>query len=200
MKNVWQREKQVETKQVQQTTNKKQMRKDYLAQRKALNNRLEKDEQMRRRIAESDWYKKSDYIYTYVSYRAEADTKILIQQMWKAGKVVAVPRVNQTNMEFYQIETMDDLESGMKGILEPKQHCKKIDQPGVVLVPGAVFDRNGYRIGYGRGFYDRYISSHPNNLYVGLAYECQMTDEIPIEPWDKKINNIVTEEGIYEFN
>lgn len=196
MKSIWHREKQMEIKE-----KKRQLRQIYLAKRRELQNRLEMDQKIRNWVLGSNWYIQARVIYTYVSYRAEADTRNLIDQAWKDGKIVAVPRVSGTDMDFYQIYSREDLEPGIMGILEPKNHCKKMQEEStVMIVPGAVFDRNGYRIGYGGGFYDRYLEKYPNHLLAALAYECQLTDKIPIEPWDKKIDYIITEEGIYEFN
>lgn len=191
MKSVWHREGQMEIKEQQ-----RHLRKEFLLRRRTLENRLEKDQKILERILHTDWYAKTHSIYTYVSYRAEVDTKKLIQQAWKDGKKVAVPRVCGEIINFYQIHSMDDLEPGIKGILEPALHCVQLEeQEAVLLIPGVVFDRAGYRIGYGGGFYDRYLETHPNYLSVALAYECQLIDHVPRQPWDKKIDGIITEEA-----
>ncbi len=196
MRNLWHREKKMQIKEEKQ-----RLRREYLQKRKSLQNRLERDQKIFTQITYSDWYMQTKQINTYVSYRAEVDTKALIQQAWSDEKIVAVPRVSGEEMDFYEIHSMEDLESGIKGILEPNNDCRKaLQDSAVIFVPGAVFDKEGYRIGYGGGFYDRYLEKYPNHLLVGLAYECQLIDHIPREPWDKKIDYIVTEEGIYEFN
>ncbi|CVI73054.1 putative 5-formyltetrahydrofolate cyclo-ligase [Clostridiales bacterium CHKCI001] len=175
---------------------KRRLRKEFLLRRRTLENRFEKDQKILERILHTDWYAQARSIYTYVSYRAEVDTKKLIQQAWKDGKNVAVPKVCGEIINFYQIHSMDDLESGIKGILEPAVHCIPLEeQDAVLLVPGAVFDQEGYRIGYGGGFYDRYLETHPNYLSVALAYECQVIDYVPRQPWDQKIDCIITEEA-----
>lgn len=191
MKNGWRREEQMEIRE-----QKKYLRKEFLLRRRTLENRLERDQRILERILHTDWYAQAQSIYTYVSYRAEVDTKKLIQQAWKDGKNVAVPKVCGEIINFYQIYSMDELEPGIKGILEPMEHCPlREEQDAVIIVPGAVFDLERYRIGYGGGFYDRYLETHPNYRSVALAYECQFVDSVPRQPWDRKLDCIITEEA-----
>ena len=151
-------------------------------------------------------------VLTYVSFRSEVSTYRIIDRFLKMGVNVAVPRVEGEEIRFYHISSRDDLADGYMGIHEPKPDCRPWEEktsgltsgsPGsnmdtVVLVPGSVFDKKGNRIGYGGGFYDRFLTDHQGMYSIGLAYECQIADEIPADEWDRKVDMVITPEHAYE--
>lgn len=192
---------------------KKNLRKQALALRDKLS---EKERQIKSgRIINTlyslDHYKNSDIILTYVEYLSEVSTTPLIEKALSENKKIFVPKVTGKDMEFYRIDSLSELLKGYKGIREPKDVTipfagdgnGNYEKEGVLmLMPGAVFDKFHHRIGYGGGFYDRYLkylSASGIFIYTAaLCYECQMFDEIAYDIHDKCPDIIITEERIYE--
>lgn len=140
----------------------------------------------------------ADEIYSYVDYRSEVGTKKLIEEALTLHKKVAVPRVHGDDMEFYYIDSLDELTKGSYGILEPAANRQVLRPQGLILMPGAVFDSTGARIGYGKGYYDRYISKYQIEQTMALAFSFQVLDKIPTDEHDRSVRWIVTEEKIYD--
>lgn len=150
-------------------------------------------------------------VFLYSSVRNEVDTVELIEYCLRTGKKVALPCSYITNgiphMDFYYINSRTDLIPGYKGILEPdrrKQSIKKAyEMPDCIIVPGVAFDYNMNRIGYGAGFYDRYLIENDYAVYsmkpylIGLCYDFQTGYDINPDPNDVKMNVIVTENGVF---
>ncbi|MCM1124260.1 MAG: 5-formyltetrahydrofolate cyclo-ligase [Eubacterium sp.] len=200
--------------------NKQDIRKKILAVRDSIP-AMEKtryDDEIRKRILTQSVYKKTQIILAYASYRSEVDTMALTRQAFKDGKDVFMPKVSGDDMEFWRITVLEDLRSGYRGILEPQESVSfpdwiaKKDRGNVCHVmmwmPGAVFDKERHRIGYGKGFYDRYLyrlaqQRNENGFVCGaemhlttaaLAYSCQVLERIPYEPHDVRPDMVVTEE------
>ncbi|WP_461205517.1 5-formyltetrahydrofolate cyclo-ligase [Clostridium sp. DL1XJH146] len=149
-----------------------------------------------KKLINSDIFKNSKIIFTYVSMQNEINTIDLIQNCFKNNKVVCVPKVNPKEkvMNAYQIKSLSELTEGHFGVLEPKEGNRiepyKID---LAIFPGLAFDKEGYRIGYGGGYYDKYFSQ--NNITarkIALAYEFQIMNDIPSEKHDIAVNCIIT--------
>lgn len=144
-------------------------------------------------------FKRADRIYTYVSMDNEIDTIMLIDYSLSLEKRVFVPRVSGKDMEFYEISDISELSPGYMGIYEPDINGKEPDysRTGFMCMPGLAFDKSYNRIGYGGGFYDRYLSVE-NKLYkAAFAYEAQLLESIPAQDGDVRPDMIVTEESIY---
>ncbi len=138
-------------------------------------------------------------VYAYVSTPQEVDTRGLIEELWEQRIPVAAPRVTEGGMEFFCIRGWEDLEKGFRGIWEPRPGCKRArkgERAPVILTPGAAFDASGYRIGYGGGYYDRYLKSCPEGLSLGLAYGFQVLAQLPREPFDQPVDWLLTERGL----
>lgn len=149
------------------------------------------------KVLATDMYKNCETIYTYVAYKREVETKGLIQQAWKDGKKVAVPRVEGPVMNFYYITSLDQLENSDMGIPEPKPENPADDEYALMVMPGVAFDRTMNRIGYGGGFYDRYLEEHPNLKRLAIAFEFQFVEgPLPTEPTDICPEMIITESCI----
>jgi len=133
-------------------------------------------------------------LFSYVSFRNEADTTAIIQAAFVSGKRVAVPRVNGKEMDFFEIQSMEELQTGSFGILEPKESAKMVfpEEGDLMLVPGAAFDPEGNRIGYGGGYYDRYLAKYPELYTIGLAYDFQMLEDLPSEEFDLKLKEVIS--------
>lgn len=154
-----------------------------------------------KRLSELDFYQKSDKILIYVSYGDELDTGPLIQLALRAGRQVYAPRCSREHsgmMRFYRIaDPQRDLQPGMYGIPEP---IPKADiypgGGGLCVVPGLAFTAAGYRLGYGGGYYDRFLSDF-DGMAVGYCFNEQLTSRIPCDPWDVPLSGIVTPGGLY---
>lgn len=161
--------------------------------------RFEKSMQIFEQLITVPEFKRADRIYTYVSMDNEIDTIMLIDYSLSLEKRVFVPRVSGKDMEFYEISDISELSPGYMGIYEPDINGKEPDysRTGFMCMPGLAFDKSYNRIGYGGGFYDRYLSVE-NKLYkAALAYEAQLLESIPAQDGDVRPDMIVTEESIY---
>lgn len=138
------------------------------------------------------------WVYLYMDFRGEAGTVPLLCGLWNQGIHTAVPRTEGTELAFYEIRSLEDLESGYMEILEPKEGLPAARQPdALVLVPGLAFDREGHRMGYGGGFYDRFFEKEPTHPRWGLAYGFQMVESVPCEPWDISMDSVLTPDILY---
>lgn len=174
---------------------KKQIRTSILSKRRALSKEewTLKSQKIQQRLFAHPWFQEAEHIYCYVDYNKEVGTKEIIQRAWAEKKRVWVPRVHGHTMDFYQIETFDDLEPGAYGILEPVTQKVAEAKEGLMIQPGVGFDQKCHRLGYGGGFYDRYLEEHPNLRKIALAFELQIVENIPTEETDICPDCIMTE-------
>ncbi|MDD7429636.1 MAG: 5-formyltetrahydrofolate cyclo-ligase [Oscillospiraceae bacterium] len=158
-----------------------------------------------RRVISSAEYKRCSLLLTYVSTGIEVDTMAIIGQALADGKMVSVPRcISGTRlMDFYYISSPDDLEPGSFGVLEPRTDiCRKTTEfdGALCIVPGLSFDMKGYRLGYGKGYYDRFLSAHPNMYLLGLCY-CRCTvQELISGRFDKPVDSLATDKYYKTFS
>jgi len=136
-------------------------------------------------------------VCAYISFGKEVSTHQLIRSTLEK-KMILAPRIDGLDLAWYRIENWDKLQAGQLGILEPapdpETHVSP-PAPDLVLVPGLRFDRHGYRIGYGGGYYDRFLSR--TAVYkLGLAYDWQISDTLPSEAHDIALDAIMTENGL----
>lgn len=157
-----------------------------------------------RRIADTVrtlWqYRASQQILVYVSTPIEVDTYRIIEQAWADGKRVAVPRCvpDTRNMEFYYIESMDDLSPGTFGVLEPQADPARLVSDfskAMCLIPAFSYDYAGYRLGYGKGYYDRFLA-HFNGYMIGICYSSCVRRYLPHGRFDRQVQLLVTENYI----
>lgn len=151
-----------------------------------------------RRLLALQQYKKCDTLFVYVSKPPlEVGTEMLIQAAWSAGKKVAVPRCvpGTREMVFYEITTPRDLEAGTFGVGEPRVgRCRPAAAApqSFCVVPGLCFDDSGYRLGYGKGYYDRFLARFPGKT-AGICY-CQCVyRNLPHGRFDRPVGWIITE-------
>ncbi len=151
-------------------------------------------------ILHSDILQQVDWIFPYVSYGTEVDTHTFIASVLKTGQKehnvrVAVPRVDGDHMDFYEIASMNQLQPGYGGILEPIASCSKVEAvSGLMIMPGLAYDTQYNRVGYGGGFYDRYLKKYGNSQLItwAVAYDCQMLNEpLEAEPQDIRPDRVV---------
>ena len=143
-------------------------------------------------------YRNAERIMAYADYNHEVITRYIIEQAWKDGKEVAVPKVFGKDMVFYRLTDFSQLEFGYFGIPEPKEDGEKVSwEEAMMVMPGVAFDVNCNRVGYGGGFYDRFLEKHPEVCRVAVGFSFQILPEVPTEPTDICPQVIVTEENIY---
>ena len=158
------------------------------------------DTQIFNRVTNLWKYRECETLLIYVSSEIEVDTRRLIEDALKRGKRVAVPRCVEgtREMEFYYMTSFDDLKKGAFGILEPiREKCEKFEDysSGLCVIPALTFDEQGYRLGFGKGYYDRFLSAFKGET-VGLCYECCMNKELPRGRFDRRADVVVTEKRV----
>ncbi len=143
-------------------------------------------------------YKDAKAVFAYMDCKNEVETKQVIEAAWKDGKIVAVPKVFGEIMNYYMIHSYEDLEDGYFGIQEPKheQLQEIVCEDGLMILPGVAFDVSRHRVGYGGGFYDRYLEAHPDMKKIAFAFEFQIYDAVPFEVFDRQPEKIITEKRI----
>lgn len=154
------------------------------------------------RLFEQDAYDDAQVIGVTISRFPEVDTKPLIESAWKAGKQVAVPKcIRDTRaMDFRILTSFDDLETVYIDLLEPiieKTESIAKEQIDLQIVPGVVFSNEGYRIGFGGGYYDRYMTDY-KGATISLAFHSQINAEVPIETHDIPVQTIITERDLID--
>ncbi len=167
------------------------------------NVKLNMDCEIQSRFLTLRQYSRCDTVFTYVSKELEVDTYAIIRAAWANGKKVAVPKcVSNNQLDFYYIESMDDLEEGTFGVKEPiVDRCQKVTDlsKGLCIVPGLSFDAEGYRLGYGKGYYDRFLSKFGGDT-VGLCYSNCIKWKLPHGKYDRAVDVIVTDRYIRRTN
>lgn len=162
---------------------------------------LEKSNQIKNRLFKIKEFNQASAILFYISYENEVYTHNMIKDCLSSGKHVIVPVTSKENRSLIlsKLKNWGNLECGAYGILKPrKEHVKEfsLDMVDLIVIPGVAFDERGYRIGHGMGYYDDLLVNSTKAIHIGLAFEFQLVDEIPIEYHDMKLDKIVTEERI----
>lgn len=188
---------------------KREIRKRILALRDQLSDveRMEKSVSIVDTLLGLEEYEQADRILSFVSYQSEVELDAFLIRCFQDGKQVFVPLVCGDEMRFFEITSMQDLNIGYKGILEPafdeeKEYLLSQDDESagrdLMIMPGAAFDTKGNRIGYGKGFYDKFLSKGFDGTKLAVAYELQIVPEnsFEAEETDIRPDQIITEKGI----
>ena len=163
------------------------------------------------RYLELDSYKEAQIIFVYSSMEKEIPTQRIIDTAIKDGKKVALPKIRTgvkagAKMDFVFINKDTEYKAGVYGILEPDSdefiNVNDMSDKIEMLIPGLCFDLRGRRIGYGGGYYDRYLTKYPEDKFhiTALAYEYQIFENLPVNENDKPVNLIVTENRCIEID
>lgn len=143
-------------------------------------------------LRQSPLYQQARSIYGYLPYNQEVRTTAMLQQALADGKRVAVPKVYGEEMRFLWIEDLTQVAKGYAGIPEPVADGPVADdETALVLMPGLAFDPQGHRIGYGGGFYDKFLASEPGHQTLALCYEFQMLPQIETEAHDIPVDCVL---------
>lgn len=178
---------------------KAELRQKYRSLRQAMPQEIktQKDEAIAAQVRRLWQYQRNNVLLIYVSTPIEVDTFRIIRQAWEDGKRVAVPRCvpDTRNMEFYYINSTDELSPGMFGVLEPDANPERLyveSDGGLCIVPAFSYDWRGYRLGYGKGYYDRFLSRFEGNM-VGICYSECVQRSLPHGRFDRPVELLVTE-------
>lgn len=174
---------------------KAQLRTSLLAERRRMTDKASPDRAVTQAVLGSEAYRKAQTIFLYASMPHEIDTRLILQNAWQAGKRVALPRCEANHtMTFYKVDGEAALRAGAYGIQEPCETCVAVfPQAGdLCIVPALAVDIFGNRLGFGGGYYDRFLQRFPVAT-MALCYT--LCDPLPTEPWDVPIDSAATASG-----
>ncbi len=179
------------------------LRKKYRDIRKNITDRSERESIICRTFLESDLYKSAESLFLYSAIGTEVNVDSVFTAALSDGKKVAFPLCldGEGNMEFYFVSGTTDMKNGMYSISEPvPEKCRKAysAEKSVCLVPGLSFDKNGGRLGYGKGYYDRFLAGFTGES-VGICFEDCVSDSLRLNQFDEKVNYLITDKTIYIF-
>ena len=178
---------------------KKEIRKKILGQRKELETEFirEASAHICQSIQELDLYKKAEDICLYMPIRNEVELDVLREFSWADGKRTWLPKVRDEQMDFCLFGPQSSLREGAYGILEPEESEVLVPRDTtLVIMPGAVFSEARDRIGYGGGYYDRYLSEHVLCHTLAVCYELQIVEDLPTEEHDIRPDAVISERRI----
>jgi 5-formyltetrahydrofolate cyclo-ligase len=183
---------------------KKEVRKAVLRERAMLSHETHEafSNKIMELVASTTYYKTAKTIMCFVNFGSELDTMIIIEKALKDGKKVAVPIAIHETKELKPsvITSLDELEPGYFNILTPKEEFIRPIDPSeidLVLVPGVAFDHHGYRIGYGGGFYDRFLPKlRKDTKKIAIGFSLQILESVPRESFDRPVDMIISEKGL----
>jgi len=185
---------------------KKKTRQRVLQQRRAFSatEKTPAEQRMLKFLQSWEIFRQAKTIHIFISKTDEPDTSPIIESAWESGKTVAVPCVVPDSFELFhsQLKSFEDLSSGALGVLEPSPEGRIAMNPesfDLVIIPGVAFDRQGGRLGYGKGYYDRFLEQTAA-FRLALAFNFQVLEKVPTEKHDVPMNGVLTESGIIEVN
>lgn len=188
---------------------KNRIREHYKALRKGMDPELKReyDECICQRFMSLASYRFADSLLLYAPLNGEIDIMPIAQDALNKGKTVAFPRCNKADhtMNYHIVSELSELKTGHYGIREPNRSLPIYDplqrkgENAVCFVPALAFDRNGYRIGYGKGYYDRYLGDF-GGARMGVSYSFCVVDSLPRGRFDTAVDFLMTEKGVISIN
>jgi len=142
-----------------------------------------------------DLYRNAKTIGAYYSIGSEVKTQDILQEILNAGKELALPKVVKDDLVFKKISNFSELEPGNFSVMEPKDKCEVVKNLDVILVPAIALSKDGFRLGYGFGYYDKYLHGKKSTA-IALSYAKQVIRSFPVDDHDVKMNFIVTEDKV----
>ncbi|MDD5953712.1 MAG: 5-formyltetrahydrofolate cyclo-ligase [Firmicutes bacterium] len=173
---------------------KKELRSRIRAQKRAMSEAeiAQKSERLGQLFAASSLYRQAKTIYGYLPYNQEVRTVPMLERALRDGKRVAVPKVVGEEMIFIYLDDLNAVEKGYAGIPEPIANGPVADDPhALVLMPGLAFDPQGHRIGYGGGFYDRFLAAQPEHPTLALCYDFQLLPHLETDSFDIPVDCVL---------
>ncbi|MDR3259346.1 MAG: 5-formyltetrahydrofolate cyclo-ligase [Fusobacteriaceae bacterium] len=138
-------------------------------------------------------------IMSYCSFRNEVDTDFINKEILKMKKILILPKIENNQIIPIRENSLLGLKKNKFGIYEPDGYCYT-DKIDMIIVPGIGFDKKGNRIGFGKGYYDKFLKNYKTVLKIALAFEFQIINNIPTEEHDIKINKLISEKKLYHFS
>lgn len=176
---------------------KRSIREDLLARRRhcSVETCLGLSLEIQAKFVDSELFRNAASLALYSAVHNEVLTEEIARQAAALGKTLLYPRVAAAGLEFVAVASVDQLRPGTFGVLEPQgADVRPVAEVDVLIVPGVAFDLRGHRLGYGKGYYDRALSSSlERTVRVGLAYDFQVLDVLPIDEHDQTISVVMTE-------
>ena len=176
---------------------KENIRKQFLQKRDGLSADFMSisSKQIRKNLNKIEEYRNAQSVACYHSTGSEVKTHEIMQEILSHGKTLGLPRVKGNEIIFCIVKKFEDLEKGEFGIMEPKQNCPILEKFDIIIVPAVAMAENGQRLGYGMGYYDRFLVGK-NTITIALAYTKSIAKNIPKSDSDVLISMIVTEDGV----
>ncbi|MGE6554517.1 5-formyltetrahydrofolate cyclo-ligase [Exiguobacterium artemiae] len=176
---------------------KQEIRQFITDQLNQLEHREQKEQQIYDHLFALPEWKNAQSIAITLSFRNECATEPIILKAWQLGKQVVIPKVIQQDMRFFEYLPTSPLIETKMGIREPDDQAKEqsLSSVDLCLVPGRAFTRQGYRVGWGGGFYDRVLADYHGHT-VAIAFNRQLVPAFEVEPFDRPVQRIVTESGV----
>lgn len=174
--------------------NKQELRRAIRGRKRAMTEEeiVERSNALAEKFYNSPAYQAASTIYGYLPYNQEVRTVPMLQRALDEGKRVAVPKVYGEEMRFIYLEDLTQVSKGYAGIPEPIADAPVAEDPrALVLMPGLAFDPQGHRIGYGGGFYDRFLAKEPHHPTLALCYEFQMQAHLDTEEFDIPVDTVL---------
>ncbi len=148
-----------------------------------------------RNLFSDEEFLKVESVGFYYSMKGEISTKEMIERTLKFGKTIYLPRIRTGEIAFCEFEGFESLAAGQLGIMEPLGETEEV--PELLVVPGLAFDLEMYRLGFGKGYYDKYLAKH--DVYsIGVCYEWQVVPKLPREKHDMRMDKIIAEDWVLE--
>ena len=145
-----------------------------------------------RLLADTQQYRQANTLYGYLPYNQEVRTTPMLERALQEGKRVAVPKIYGEEMKFIYLEDLSQVEKNAWGIPEPVLDGPVADDPtALVLMPGLAFTKKGDRMGYGGGYYDKFLENEPDHPTVALCYDFQIVEEIPTDDYDIPVDLVL---------
>ena len=146
-------------------------------------------------VINSREFRPAKVVAAYSAFGYEVRTDLIIRRSSILSKKIVLPRVEEEDITFYEVSSPKSLIRGRFGIMEPMP-CRRESEIDLLVVPGIAFDKKGYRLGYGKGYYDRLLLGK-RTFSIGLAYSFQLLGTLPHDSYDKRLNAIASEDGIH---
>ena len=151
--------------------------------------------QIQDNLRKVDFFRNAKSIGAYYSIGSEVKTHDILQEILKSEKEVSLPKIAKKDLVFKKIRSLSDLEEGNFSVMEPKDYCEEVKKIEVIIVPAIALTRDGHRLGYGFGYYDRYLSGKKSKT-IALGYSKQIMKSFPYSDHDIRIDCIVTEDRV----
>ena len=173
---------------------KKALRRAIREQKRAMTEAeiVSRSEKLGELFLNTEVYRTAKTLYGYLPYNQEVRTVPMLQQALRDGKKVADPKIYGDTMKFLYLDDLSRVEKNEMGIPEPVDDTPVADDPtALVLMPGVAFTKKGDRMGYGGGFYDRFLAEEPDHPTLALCYEFQIVDSLPTEEFDIPVDTVL---------